>query len=172
MTTTNAAALQDAYEAWLEYVTTHADFEALNLRVFSAPTGTPIPVREDGTIGATELPAFYVEALRPAWSEVENDNAGGQRLLLLTIEGGVAYGSRSIAEPNAVFNASAAQLTLIDIHGAGVARGGSLAGTTSIDDYEFAPGDVISVVAKDNPRVVRFWDAQFTVTLKKLITFA
>lgn len=170
--TTNAAVLQDAYEAWLAYVTTHPDFEALNLKVWSAPTGTPIPIREDGTIGGTELPAFYVETIRPAWSEVANDNAGGQRLLLLRIEGGVAYGSRSIAEPNAVFDASAAQLTLIDIHGSGAARGGELAGTASIDDYEFEPGDVISVVAKDNPRVVRFWDAQFVVTLQKLVTFA
>lgn len=170
--TTNAAVLENAYAAWLTYVTTHADFLALGCKVFSAPSGSPIPLREDGSLGTTEIPAFYVETCRPKWSDWENDNSRRQYLLEIEVSGGLLYTSTSTASPNPVFAAAAALLTLCDVLGSSTAQQGALAGTANIDDYDFSPGDVIPVIDKSNPRLVRYWDAQFSVTLKKLVTFA
>lgn len=169
--TTNAQVFAGMVESFWDFVTESPEFAALELHGFASFRGEILPVLEDGTIAATDLPAFYVERFVKVKSGDPRDDSYQQKTKAVEVHCAIVFSGDVIGQADAAFRALASVDTIEDVICSDSARNGGLAGTTYVDDYDFADGDTEAVPSVSNAQMVMFWVSRFVVTLRKQITY-
>ena len=166
MPTANASLLTNAMDAFWSYLEGKTDFTSLGLQIFKGYDGNVLPVREDGSLEASDLPAMYVESITP--NPLETDTTPDEEIIHIEMEGGVVYDNTTFHTANSSVDCAAALMTLSDVilsrhsldTNLGTGSGGAVDGLA----WEVLGMDPVRSGA--NPRDVLYWDGQFKLTLE------
>lgn len=164
MSSANADFITEMLDAFWAWLAADADYTALGLKEFRLTDGKALPIKEDGAISGQDLPAIYVEAIRPTIAERVRTPKSDIIEIAMTI--GIAYGQGAMHKDNDAIDCAAALMTVIDVIGSDEAHSSRLGNNRAINDFDWDIGEVEGVLA-DGGRQVLWWNAGIVVRLRR-----
>lgn len=165
MATPNSDGLKEAIEAFWDYIGSKTAYTDLGLTEFRGYDGHVLPVKEDGSIDANDLPGMYVDSFDIGIDD--QDTTPETEIVEVTMQGGVAFINTAMHKDHSSLLCMSAMMTLHDVilnreaieTNLGTGPGGA------IDRYGFRTTGMVPVPSVQNPAEVLYWDGTWELVL-------
>lgn len=156
--------LQEMLDALWAHIEGDARFTALGLKVYKLTDGRSLPITQNGGIAHVDLPACFVDAIRPSFGDGRTEPRRWEINVEVPIS--LAFANTQTHTSHVMLDCSRALMTFQLILGNRAAIQSRLGSSGVITDFSLEMGEVQPVL-EPNGRAINFWVAELTVTLKR-----
>lgn len=165
MSTPTVGFLREMIDAFWAHVEADARFKALNLKLYKLTDGKALPVKQDGGISSSDLPACFVDSFTPSFGDPRTEPRRWEVNVELPVS--FAYANTQTHSAHTAALCAEALMTMQLILGNQTAIRTRLGNAAVISGYDFEIGEVQAVLDPTGRRIL-YWVGDFKVTLQRL----